>query len=67
MADVTVRVVRTLEDMSRGDVARVPWTDSVAAMVAGGYWEVIERHDVPVKAVKRGKNQAEPVGDDGDV
>lgn len=66
MADVTVVVVRTLEDMRRGDTARVPWSDKVASMVAGGYWEVVERHDV-VKAVRRGKNPAEPVGNDGDV
>lgn len=67
MADVTVVVVRTLEDMRRGDTARVPWSERVAAMVAGGYWEVVERHDKPRKVVKGGGDPVESGGDAGDV
>jgi hypothetical protein len=66
MADVTVVVVRNLEDMRAGDTARVPWSDKVAGMVAGGFWDVVERHD-EVKAVKRGKDPAGSVGDDSNV
>ena len=67
MADVTIVVVRTLEDMRRGDSARVPWSERVAAMVAGGYWEVVERHDKPRKGAKSGSDPVEPGGDASDV
>lgn len=44
MADrVLVRVIRNLTDMHEGDQAWVEETDAVTGMVAGGYFEIVDR------------------------
>lgn len=63
MADqVLVRVVRNLTDMHDGDETWVEENERVTGMVDGGYWEILDRKfdGPPRKAVRSGKDQAEP-------
>lgn len=62
---VLVRQVVTTVDADAGTTVWLEDGPGVAGMVAGGYWEVIERRPVKVKVVKDGKDQAGSEGGSG--